>query len=84
MNIRTAALVYGIVFLLVGIMGFIPGFLTAPHTHPDLAVTSGFGYLLGLFPVNILHNLTHLAFGVLGLVGYRSFSGARTYDLDHA
>lgn len=79
MNVRTAALVYGIVFLLVGLMGFIPGFLAPPHTHPNVAVTTGFGYLLGLFPVNLLHNLTHLAFGALGLLGYRSFSGARTY-----
>lgn len=79
MNIRTVALVYGIVFLLVGLMGFIPGFLAPPHTHPDLAVTTGFGYLLGLFPVNVLHNLAHLAFGVLGLLGYRSFSGSRSY-----
>lgn len=29
--------------------------------------------------MNFLHNLTHLAFGVLGLLGYRSFTGARTY-----
>ena len=78
MNIRAVALVYGIVFLLVGLMGFIPGFLAPPHTHPDMA-TTGLGYLLGPFPVNVLHNLAHLAFGVLGLLGHRSFSGSRGY-----
>jgi hypothetical protein len=47
--------------------------------HPDLTVDSGYGLLLGLFPVNILHNLVHVLFGVWGLAVYRSVSGARSY-----
>ncbi len=79
MSIKTFALLYGIVFLLAGAGGFIPGLLSEPHSHPDMTVNTGFGYLMGLFPVNVLHNLVHLAFGVWGLLAYRSASGARVY-----
>lgn len=78
MSVRTFALIYGIVFLAVGAAGFIPG-LTEPHTHPDVTMEAGLGLLLGLFPVNILHNVAHLLFGVWGLWASRSVDGARTY-----
>lgn len=76
--LRKFAFVFGIVFLLVGAAGFIPG-VTTPHTHPDVAVTSGLGLLMGLFPVNVLHNAAHLLFGVWGLMAAKSDSAARTY-----
>jgi hypothetical protein len=76
--LRRFALVFGIVFLLVGIAGFIPG-VTQPHTHPDVMVTAGLGLVLGLFPVNVLHNVAHLLFGVWGLAASRSDGGARAY-----
>src|SRR4028119_188172 len=79
MSIRTFSLIYGIGFLIVGAGGFIPGLLSEPHTHPDMTVNTSFGYLMGLFPVNVLHNLVHLAFGVWGLAAYRSATGARAY-----
>ena len=78
MSTRRFALIYGIIFLLVGLAGFVPG-ATVPHTHPDVRVTSGLGLVLGLFPVNVLHNLTHLVFGAWGLGAYRSHSGAVLY-----
>lgn len=78
MSVKTFALIFGIVFLAVGAAGFIPG-LTAEHTHPDVTVDAGLGLLLGLFPVNILHNIAHLLFGVWGLMASRSVGGARTY-----
>jgi Domain of unknown function (DUF4383) len=77
--IRYFALVYGIVFLLVGIAGFVPGLVTAPQPAADVAVEEGFGRLFGLFPVNVLHNVVHLAFGVWGLAAYRTLSAARIY-----
>ena len=73
MSIRTFALLYGIVFLIVGAGGFIPGLLAPPHTHPDLSVNTGFGHLMGLFPVNVLHNIVHLLFGAWGVAAYRGF-----------
>jgi len=75
---RRFALVFGIVFLAVGIAGFIPG-ITTQHTHPDVMVTAGMGAVLGLFAVNILHNLAHLLFGAYGLVASRSEGAARMY-----
>lgn len=60
---RTVALVFGIVFLLVGFLGFI------------LNPTGG--DLLGIFAVNALHNLVHLLFGVLGIAAaYMGWSRA--------
>lgn len=78
MSIRTFARVFGVVFLIVGVGGFIPG-VTQPHVHPNLAVQAASGMELGLFPVNILHNLVHLAFGVWGVAAARSLSAARLY-----
>ena len=77
-TLRRFALVYGIIFMLAGIAGFIPG-ITLPHTHPDVMVTAGMGVVLGLFAVNVLHNLAHILFGVWGLVASRSDGAARLY-----
>ena len=80
MNTRNFALVFGVVFLLVGILGFVPGLVHAHGPgHPDLAVDAFQGDLLGLFPVNLLHNLVHILFGIWGLLAYKSVTGAVTY-----
>ena len=81
MNIRTFAKIFGVVFLLVGVSGFVPG-VTTPHDHPgadDVLVDAGLGAAMGLFPVNVLHNLFHVAFGIWGLLAARSFGGSRIY-----
>lgn len=77
MNTRTFAMIFGIVFLAVGIAGFIPQ-LTQP-LHPDHPVPPEGVLLLGLFPVNALHNIVHILFGVWGLAASRSLGGAVTY-----
>lgn len=73
---RTFALVIGIVYLLVGIMGFVPGLVQPPQNGGDLIIEAGHGRLLGIFPINVAHNLVHLAIGAWGLVGSRSNGGA--------
>lgn len=73
MALRYFALIYGLVFLLVGIAGFIPG-LAQPAGEG-----MSHGMLLGLFPVNAVHNLVHIGFGIWGLAAYRSLTGARLY-----
>ena len=78
MTLPNFARIFDIAFLLIGLSGFVPG-LTPAHTHPGLAVDAGSGMAMGLFPVNILHNLFHLAFGVWGLLAARSVGGARAY-----
>lgn len=78
MNTRTFALIWGIGFVLAGLSGFVMA--TEGTPHPDLTMRHGYGNALGLFPVNTLHNIVHLLFGVWGLVAYRGgFSAARTY-----
>ena len=77
MQTRTFALVLGIVFLVIGVAGFIPALLR-PAPEP-IAVDSLHGLLFGLFPVNVLHNLVHIAFGIWGVVAYRGFAAARVY-----
>ena len=78
MKTRTFALVAGIVYTLVGLAGFVPA-LGSDRDSPDLAVDALYFDLLGLFPVNVLHSLVHLAIGILGILAYRSFSASRTY-----
>ena len=80
MNTRTFALIFGIVFLIIGAGGFIPG-LTDMTATPEAGLTmhNGYGHELGLFPINILHNIVHLLFGIWGILAYRSYGGARTY-----
>ncbi len=83
MNTRTFAMIFGIVFLIVGAGGFIPGLNMMDHSghaaDADITVRSFFGYELGMFPVNVLHNIVHLLFGIWGVLAYRSYGGARTY-----
>lgn len=83
MSPRTFARIYGIVFLLVGIAGFIPGITQMDHAHGagvDLRVGGpGHGMLLGLFHVNVLHNIVHVLFGVWGLIASRDLSGSISY-----
>ena len=77
--IRKFALIFGILYVIGGVSGFIPG-LTPHHADmPPIAVDSFYGRALGLFPVNILHNLVHIAIGVWGIFGSRSLGGARFF-----
>ena len=70
----------GAVFLLVGILGFIPG-ITQEVPAYDLAGEDSNDMLLGIFQVSVLHNIVHLLFGVAGLAMARRTDTARTYLL---
>ena len=78
MSKRRFAAILGIVFLAIGLAGFIP-LLIWPPQGGALAMGSQHGLLLGLFPVNAMHNLAHLAFGAWGLAAARSPGGAVLY-----
>jgi 4-hydroxybenzoate polyprenyltransferase len=71
-------LAVGVVFLAVGILGFIPG-ITTHYDQLTFAGHESEAALLGIFNVSILHNLVHLAFGVAGIALARTFNGARSY-----
>ncbi|MEZ0491701.1 DUF4383 domain-containing protein [Kineococcus sp. TBRC 1896] len=76
--VQTTALVVGIAFLVIGVLGFIPGITT------DYGSLSGAGpdstaMLFGVFQVSVLHNLVHLAFGAAGVLMSRGASAAKAF-----
>ena len=77
-NVQKAAAIVGVVFLLVGVLGFIPG-ITTNFDDLSFAGHNSDARLLGLFQVSILHNIVHLLFGIAGLAMARTAAQARTY-----
>jgi hypothetical protein len=71
---QLGALILGIVFLLLGVLGLFVE--NGMGMDADMQTAAR---LFGLFPVNLLHNLVHLAFGAVGIAASRSHDGARTY-----
>ena len=71
--VQRAALIFGVVFILVAILGFIAS-RGSMEADPALAPKA-----LGLFPVNLLHNFVHLIFGIWGVAAASSFEGSRAY-----
>lgn len=63
--VKAAALLFGVVFLVVGILGYVPAATSDMNGTP---------MLLGIFHVNSAHNIVHLASGIVFLVC--GFSGA--------
>ena len=80
MAVQGAAIIVAGALLIVGLLGFLPGVTT----HHDLLQFAGHhsgAKLFGVFAVSILHNLLHMAFGVVGLVMARTYALARAYFL---
>ena len=85
---RNCALALGVIFLLLGIAGFIPGLTTLPaesfntggvSLDADSFYAKGFGYVFSAFPTNLMHNLVHILVGVLGIVS-ASTGNAKLYN----
>jgi arginine exporter protein ArgO len=76
--VRTAAVVVGAGFLLIGVLGFIPG-ITAHYDTMKFAGHDSEALLIGAFQVSILHNVVHILFGVAGVVMSRTASEARLF-----
>lgn len=71
--VKSAAILFGVVFLVVGILGFVPA------ATPPMADGSG-GMLLGMFHVNLAHNIVHLASGAVFLLcGMAGAGPSRTF-----
>jgi hypothetical protein len=77
-TVQSAALLAGIVFLVVGILGFVPG-VTTRYGDLSFAGHGSGAKLLGIFQTSILHNIVHLLFGLVGIAMARSWEGARTF-----
>lgn len=76
--IQAVALAVAAVFVVLGVLGFVPGVTTGYDDLTFAGHHSG-AKLLGLFQVSILHNALHLLFGLLGLVMARRVAGARLF-----
>lgn len=74
-TVQRAAQIFGIVFLLVGIIGFVTSG-SSMEADPAMAAK-----IFGLFPVNAVHNGVHLAFGIWGLLAARSVQGSANYAI---
>jgi hypothetical protein len=82
MATRYFALIFGIIYTIIGLMGLIPAFLQpAVQGNPPVTLDTLHGNLLGIFPVNILHTLVHLIVGVWGILAFRSFDASRGYAI---
>jgi hypothetical protein len=77
MRAPSIARILGAVFLLAGIAGFVP-LLTVPAdlTAPYVTIGANYGFVAGLFPVNLVHDIVHLAFGVWGVAASFAAFGA--------
>ena len=88
MSERNCALSLGILFLFVGLAGFIPAFVWVPGggsgavtmTGVSDTYATGFGYIFGLFPTNLLHNLIRCTVGLLGITSFGSLQNSRFYN----
>ncbi|RCG25459.1 DUF4383 domain-containing protein [Sphaerisporangium album] len=76
--LQMAAFVLGIIFLAIGILGFIPG-ITTNYGALSWAGHHSDARLLGLFQVSVLHNIVHLLFGIAGVTLARTWTGARNF-----
>ncbi len=79
-TLQRAAQAVGAVFLLVGVLGFIPG-ITSNYEALSFAGHGSEALLLGIFQVSILHNIVHLLFGVAGILMSRTNTQSRNYLL---
>lgn len=80
MTIRHFTMVIGILYVAVGLLGFLPGVVSAPPPGaPHVVVDTAYGYLLGLFPINLLHNIVHLAVGAWALVASRALASSLSF-----
>jgi hypothetical protein len=77
---QTLTLLFGIVFLATGVLGFIPG-ITTNVGDMDFAGRDSPSELLGIFQVSVLHNIVHLLFGIAAILLSRTWESARAYLL---
>lgn len=77
---QSAAAFAGVVVLVVGLLGFVPG-VTTHYGDLGFAGHGSGAKLLAVFQVSILHNVIHLLFGASGLVLAKTVEGARRYLL---
>lgn len=76
-TIRYSALFIGLFFLILGLAGFMPAFVSYRANPTEVP---GFGYLFGLFPTNYFHNAIGILVGLWGIAASTSLSGAIVFN----
>jgi hypothetical protein len=77
---RAYALLIAIVLGLIGLGGLVPGAShSPPYDAPALIVAEGYGFVLGLFPVNALDCVLYLTFAAWGAVSWMRLTSAATF-----
>jgi arginine exporter protein ArgO len=76
--LQLGAAVVGVVFLLLGVLGFVPGITSSYGELTVIGHESG-AHLLGIFQVNVVHNVVHLALGVVGVLTARTEAAAKYF-----
>jgi hypothetical protein len=85
MKTSTFALILGIASLLAGLMGLVPLFLVPPPMGaPPTHFTLLYGYLLGMFPVNLLASMFHIVIGAWGISAWSGRSNPIRFCRDAA
>jgi len=72
--VRIVVLVFGAVYVLVGMLGFVVEPVANGGSHGDMP--SADGDLLGIFPINAMHNVVHLVIGAALLYGATAYDRA--------
>jgi hypothetical protein len=80
MAVQAAAVLIAAAFLIIGVLGFIPGATTHLNQLQWAGHHSG-AKLFDTFAVSALHNVVHLAFGVIGFMFARTYAASRAYLL---
>ena len=76
-DIQRAAMLFGIVFAVVAVLGFIPGITT---DYDRLTTFDDVGAkLLGIFGVNVLENIVHGLYALAGFAAAASYAASRVY-----
>jgi uncharacterized protein DUF4383 len=70
-TVQTVAFLFGVIYLAAGVLGFLP-FLGGSYTQTNAA-------LLGLFKINLAHNLVHVVIGIAGLAAASSIANSKTF-----
>jgi hypothetical protein len=80
MRTSTFALIFGLVYLAAGLLGLVPAMLVPPPADaPPTTLALLYGYLLGVFPVNIVLSILHLAVGAWGISARKDHGHSLTY-----
>jgi hypothetical protein len=77
-SVQSLAGLVGAVFLLVGVLGFIPG-ITTHYGDLKFAGHDSNAKLIGIFQISVLQNIVHLLFGIAGLAMAQTVESARTF-----